>query len=451
MSPVAQAPSVQYAKHDDVHVAYHMRGDGGPDLLAFSSALLPIDSINEEPSLERFDQRLASFARLIRFDMRGVGMSDSVSPSDPPTLEQWMDDAVAVLDAVGSERAALFAPRDASLQAILLAATHPERVSSLVIVNGMARAMRAEDHPFGIPERLLDRFLEVNMEPDARERGFDMLSVAAPSKAGDESFRSWWNRAGNRGAGPATARAIQAVYLRADVRPLLPLVRAPTLVLHRRDNAMTRVAHGRHLADHIPDARYVELAGGDDLYWLGDADGLLDEVEEFLTGVRRGPDIERVLTTVLFTDIVGSTERAGEVGDHRWRELLDQHDETVRRHLERFRGREVKMTGDGVLATFDGPARAVLCARAIRDATARLGLSIRAGIHTGEVELRGDDIGGMAVNLASRIESQAEPNEVLVSRTVVDLVVGSGIETTDRGAHELKGVPGTWQLYAVED
>jgi class 3 adenylate cyclase len=448
---VGEAPEIRYAKHGDVHIAYQVHGADGPDLLAFSSSLIPIDSVVDEPSLARFDRRLASFSRVIRFDMRGVGMSDSVSPTDPPTLEQWMQDAVAVLDAVGSERAALLAPRDAALQAILLAATHPNRVSHLVLVNGTARFMRDDDYPFGIPERLLDAFLEVNMEPDAVEQGYDVLASAAPTVVDDSAFRSWWNRAGNRGAGPATARAIQAVYTKADVRPLLPFIRAPTLVLHRVGNVLTRVGHGRYLAEFIPGARYVELPGADDLYWVGDTEEMLDEIEEFVTGQRRGPDVDRILTTVLFTDIVGSTERAGEVGDRRWRDLLDQHDEVVRRHLERFQGREVKMTGDGVLATFDGPGRAVHCAIAMRDATARLGLAIRVGIHTGEVEVRGEDIGGMAVNLASRIESAADPNEILLSRTVVDLIVGSGIETRDRGEHDLKGVPGSWQLFAVED
>ena len=446
---MTDGPTVRYAKNGDVHLAYFVQGTARPDLLVFSSSVLPIDSVSEEPSLARFDERLASFSRLIRFDVRGVGMSDSVSPSNPPTVEQWMHDGVAVLDAVGSEGAALFAPRDASLQAIMLAATFPDRVSSLIIVNGTARMMQADDYPFGFPERLMERFLEVNMEPDAVDQGLDFLAAAAPSVADDDAFRAWWNRAGNRGAGPATARAIQAVYFQADVRSLLPLVQVPTLVLHRRDDSITRVAHGRYLADHIPDAKYVELPGADNLYWVGDTDGMLDEIEEFLTGARRGPTADRLLTTVLFTDIVGSTERAGEVGDRRWRDLLDQHDVAVRRQLERFRGHEVKMTGDGVLATFDGPARAVTCAGAIRDVTARLGMEIRVGIHTGEVEVRGQDIGGMAVHIASRIESLAEPNQVLVSRTVVDLIVGSGIETADRGDHVLKGVPGSWRLYAV--
>ena len=443
-------PPTQYAKSSDADIAFHVKGADAPDLLMFSSAVLPIDAMYEEPSLTRFNNRLASFSRLIQFDARGIGMSESFAPSSPPTLEQWVDDAAAVLDAAGSERATVFGPRDASLQAILLATTYPDRVSSLIIVNGTARASRADDYPIGVPQHVLDRFLEVNMEPDAVERGFDLLALAAPSVAGDDAFRAWWNRAGNRGASPTRARAIQAVYLRADVRPVLPLVQVPALILHRRDNAMFRADHGRYLAEHIAGAKYIELPGADDLYWVGDTDTMLDEIEEFVTGVRPGPSTDRVLATVLFTDIVGSTRRLAEVGERRWRDLLDRHDIVVRDQLERFRGREVKMTGDGVLATFDGPVRAVLCAGAIRDATARLGLDIRAGVHIGEVEVRGDDIGGMAVHIAARIEALAEPREVLVSRTVVDLIVGSGIETTDRGERVLEGVPGAWRLFAVE-
>lgn len=444
-------PEIRYAKDGDVHVAYHVFGVDSPDLLAFSSAMLPIDSMNEEPSLARFHNRLASFSRLIRFDVRGVGMSDAVAPSSPPTLEQWMQDALAVMDATGSERAAVFAPRASSLEAILLAATFPDRVSSLIIVNGTARIPRAEDYPVGIPQPVVDQYLGLNAEPDAVDRGLDMLAVFAPSVAGDGTFRAWWKRAGNRGATPATARLLDRVRFQADVRALLPLVRVPTLILHRRDNAAIRVGHGRYLAEHIPDAKYVELPGADDLYWVGDTAEMFDEIEEFVTGVRHGPDPDRILATVVFTDIVGSTERLAEVGERRWRDLLDRHDVAVRRQLERFRGREVKMTGDGVLATFDGPARAVLCAGAIRDAVGQLGLEIRAGVHMGEVEVRGEDVGGMAIHIAARVMALAGPRQVLVSRTVVDVIVGSEIETTDRGEHVLKGVPGSWRLFAVED
>jgi len=447
---VTDVPETHYAKSGDVNVAYQTLGLDSPDLLAFSSAMLPIDSMDDEPSLARFHNRLASFSRLIRFDVRGVGFSDSIAPSNPPTLEQWMQDALAVMDAAGSQRAAVFAPSDSSPEAVLLAVTYPDRVSSLVIVNGSARIARAEDYLIGIPQTVLDRFLEIQMEPDAVEQGLDFLAMEAPSVANDGAFRAWWNRAGNRGASPAAARLIQRVKFEFDVRALLPLVAVPTLILHRREDAAIRVGHGRYLAAHIPDAKYVELGGADDLYWVGDTDEMLDEIEEFITGVRGGAEPDRVLATLLFTDIVGSTQRMAEVGGRRWRDLLDRHDVAVRRQLERFRGREIKMTGDGVLASFDGPARAVTCARAIRDTAAQLGLEVRAGVHTGEVEVRGEDIGGMAVHIAARIEALAQPGQVLVSRTVVDLIVGSGIETTDRGEHVLKGVPGTWRLFAIE-
>jgi class 3 adenylate cyclase len=447
---VTSAPEIHYAKSGDVHIAYQVLGTGPPDLLAFSSATMPIDSMDDEPSLARFNNRLASFSRLIRFDRRGVGMSDPVVPTDPTTLEQWVHDALAVMDAVGSRRAAVFAPRDSSLQAVMMAAAYPERVASLMMVNGSARVSRAEDYPIGVPQRLLDHFLDVNMEPDSVERGFDLLALVAPSVARDEDFRAWWVRAGYRGASPAMARAIHRLFLKADVRPVLPLVRAPTLVFHRRDNQLWRVGHGRYLAEHLPHAKYIELEGADDLYWVGDTETMLDEIEEFVTGVRPGGRFDRKLATVLFTDIVGSTQHLAEVGDKSWKDMLGRHDTAVRRQLARFEGREVKTTGDGIVATFDGPARAVACACAIDDAALQVGVEIRAGLHTGEIELYGDDITGLAVNIAARVAALAGPREVLVSRTLVDLVVGSDISFAGRGTRVLKGVPGEWQLFSVE-
>jgi DNA-binding SARP family transcriptional activator/pimeloyl-ACP methyl ester carboxylesterase len=446
----AGEPVTRYARDGDgdVYIAYHVLGVDSPDLLAFSSAMLPIDCMDEEPRLARFHQRLASFRRLIRFDVRGIGLSDSVSPSSPPTLEQWMNDALAVLDAAGSLRAAVLAPRDAALEGILLAATHPDRVSSLIIVNGTARIPRADDYPQGIPQGLLDEFLDLNFEPDAVDRGYDSLDFFAPSVARDPAFRAWWTRAGNRGAGPATAKLLDRVRFHADVRAVLPLVRVPTLVLHRRDDAAFQVGHGRYLADHIPNAKYVELPGADDLYWVGDTARMLDEIEEFLTGVRPGGDIDRVLATVVCIDIVDAHDRAAEVGERQWRQLMVRHDEAAARQLKLFRGRAIMSATDGVLATFDGPVRAVACAQAIRDAVSRIGLNVRAGVHIGEVDLRGDT-GGLTVQIAAQVAALAEPHEVLVSRTVVDVIVGSGIETTDRGEHELDGAPGSWRLFAV--
>lgn len=448
---VDDRPDIHYAKSGSVNIAYQVVGAGQRDLLAFPAVvLLPIDSVDEEPSLARFQDRLASFSRLIRFDPRGVGLSDPVVPTGPTTLEQWVQDAVAVLDAAGSGRTALFAAGDFALTAILLAATYPDRVSGLVIVNGTARYARDTDYPVGAPQRLLDYFLEANFEPEAAAPSFDFLRLTAPSRAHDESFRAWWVKAGRRGASPATARAIQLVTLRADVRAVLPHVRAPTLVIHRRDDAMVRVGHGRYLAEHLPEAKYLELEGADNLCWVGDTDLMLDEIEEFLTGVRHGPGAERKLTTILFTDIVGSTARLVEAGDRRWRERLDTYEAALRRQLERFGGEEVGTAGDGAVAIFDGPARAVTCGCAIRDAASQLGLELRTGIHTGEVEVKGADIAGLAVHVASRLQVLAEPGQVLVSRTVVDLVAGSGLGFADQGLHELRGIPGQWRLFSVE-
>ena len=444
---------VRYARNGDVHIAYRVSGAGAIDMLWYPGApLLPMESVDDEPNFRRLQQRLSSFARLIQFDARGIGLSDPVSPKDPPTLEQWVADAICVLDAAGSSKAVAFAPRDSTLQAVMLASSHPARVSKLIIVNGFARLRRAADYPEGVPGHIVDGFVETVIEgvPSAGAAvPADFLTIGAPSVADDPAFRTWWDRAGRQGASPATAKAILAVGYDADVRPLLPAVTAPTLVLHRRDEPMFRIGHGRYLAEHIPDARFVEIPGQDSLYWIGDTSVLLDEVEEFVTGSRVGLRPDTAITTILITDIVGSTQAMAELGQARWRDLLDRHDAAVRRQFERFGGREIKTTGDGFLATFDGPARAVNCAQAIGDAAGQLGLGVRAGVHTGEVELRGADIAGMAVHIAARVAALAGPGEVLVSRTVIDLIVGSGIEFADRGEHELKGVPGSWHLYAV--
>lgn len=473
------------------HLAYQVAGGAPLDLLVVQSTFLPVDSLEEEPALARFHRRLASFSRVITFDFRGIGLSDPVSPTAIPSIDEWVEDAVAVLDAVGSARAAVLAPASGSLVGLLLAATHPERVSSLVTVNGTARITPAPCYDVHHPElfknssRLIDGTGIAGpsdggpadgdrsdgrggdrsdgrgggRQPGAGavtvghglghpdERSF--VETINPSVAGDAAFRAWWDRAGRRGASPAMALAITQAVFDADVRRVLPLINVPTLVLQRREDQMIGVEHGRYLAEHIPCARYVELPGADSLYWVGDAEPLLDEIEEFLTGTRHGPLTERVLTTVLFTDIVGSTEHIVALGERRWRDLLDRHDEVVRRQLVRFGGREVKSTGDGVLATFEGPGRAIQCAAAIRDAADELDLEVRAGIHTGEVEVRGEDIGGMSVHIGARVAAAASPGEILVSRTVVDLVTGSGLEFEDRGEHELRGVPGPWRLHAL--
>jgi class 3 adenylate cyclase len=445
-----ESPEIRYARDGSRHVAYQVFGSGPPDLLVFSSAVMPIDSMDEEPSFAGFHRRLASFSRVIRFDARGIGLSDPYIPSGSDLLEEWVRDAVSVLEAAGSEEAAVLAPRDSSLRGLLMAATHPELVSSLVFINGTARLARADDYPVGIPKQVLERFLEVNMEPDAVEHGLDLLAIAAPSVAGDESFRAWWVKAGYRGASPTASRALQGAYFWADMRPILPMVRAPALVLHRRDNQMVRAGNGRYLAEHLPDARYVELPGADDLFWVGETDEMLDEIEEFLTGSRGGPEGDFLVVTVLFTDIVESTSHLAASGERAWSDLLDRHDHAVRRELRRFDGREVKTTGDGILATFDNPTRALTCGRAIRDAAARLGLAVRVGLHTGQVQVRGADVGGLAVHIAARVEARAGAGQVLVTRTLADIVVGSGFALRDTGEHVLKGVPGRWELFALE-
>jgi class 3 adenylate cyclase len=376
-------------------------------------------------------------------------LSDPVSPADPPTLEQWMHDALVVLDAVGSDRAAVFATSENGQVAALLAASHPGRVSALVLVNSFARALDALDYPGGLPFTDLDEAIDALVDPEGSDSGFDYLELAVPCVADDPEFRDWWDRAGNRGASPATARAILRVTLGGDVRDVLPAISVPALVVHRVDNQALALAHSRYLAENIPDARLAELPGREDLFWVGNAEELLEEVQEFLTGERRLPDASRVLLSVLFTDIVGSTEQAARLGDARWRQILEQHDLSVRRELARHGGHEVKMMGDGALATFDGPARAVRCACAIRNAVTSLDLTMRAGVHTGEVELRAGDIGGIAVNIGQRVSTLAQGGEVLVTRTLVDLVAGSGLAFEDRGTHTLKGVPEPWQVFAV--
>ena len=445
-----ESPEIRFARDGSRHIAFQVFGSGSLDLLVFSSAVVPIESMDEEPSLARFHRRLASFSRVIRFDARGIGLSDPYVPAGTDGLDERVCDSVSVLDAVGSERAAVLAPGDSSPQGLLIAATHPERVSSLVFINGTARMARAEDYPVGIPQRILERFLEVNMEPDALERGYDHLAGVAPSVAGDESFRSWWVKAGYRGASPGAWRAIQGASLWADMRPILPLVRAPALVLHRRDNQVVRVGHGRYLAEHLAEARYVELPGADDLYWVGETGEMLDEIEEFLTGSRAGPEADFVVATVLFTDIVESTSRLAALGERAWSDLHDRHDEAVRRELRRFGGREVATTGDGILATFDNPTRALACGRAIRDAAVRLGLALRVGLHTGQVQVRGADVAGLAVHIAARVQARAGADQILVTRTLADIVVGSGFAFTPAGKHTLKGVPGRWELFALE-
>ena len=442
------AAETHYAKRGDLHLAYQVLGDGPIDLLAINSGCNVWIDRDDEPHWSRFDRRLASFSRLIRFDPTGVGHSDPLAGSRP-TLEGWMDDALAVLDAAGSSRAALLGVSTGGLIAMLLSATHPQRISAQVLMNCFARLARDADYPWGIPQHVLDRFVDTVTDPSYRGDAVDDLALSAPSLAADIEFRSWWKRAGERSASPAVAKAIDVLTIGADIRAVLPMITTPTLVLHRVGNDLIPIGQGRYLGDNIAGARFVELPGRDHLPFVGDTDELLGEIEEFLTGTRGIPNTDRMLATILFTDIVDSTKRAAGMGDRRWRELLDDHDRMIERQVRRFGGRPVQTTGDGVLATFDGPARAVQCGLAICDGARQLGLEVRVGVHTSEIERRGQDVAGIGVHIAARVQSCAQPSEVWVSRTVTDLVVGSGLSFTDRGVHQLKGIAEPWRLYTA--
>jgi class 3 adenylate cyclase/alpha-beta hydrolase superfamily lysophospholipase len=448
---VTDVPETRYAKTaDGVHLAYQVFGDGPLDLV-----LVPVGGSHVELAWEvqpfaRVFRRLASFSRLIRFDHRGTGMSDPLGRSEQPSLEARAADTLAVLDAVGSVRAGLVANGVGGLTAIFFATSCPNRTASVVLDGCYARLARAADYPWGIPVEILDQAVALIAD---RVKGdpvdYTGLRYMAPEAMKDTEFLAQYGRYYRFTNAPAVAGAESAMVTYADVRALLPAVQAPTLVLYRRGDQLAGKPHAEYLADHISGSRLVELPGTDNLMYVGDSDADLDEIEEFLTGARHAPETDRVLATVLFTDIVGSTERASELGDRKWRELLDAHDNAVRRQLERFRGREVNTVGDGFVATFDGPGRAIQCACAIRGAVRALGMEVRVGVHTGEVEVRGNDVAGVAVHIGARVSGLADAGEVLVSSTVKDLVAGSGIEFEDRGEHELKGVPGTWKLYAV--
>jgi class 3 adenylate cyclase len=430
-------------------IAYQVIGDGAHDLVVLPSALISIDSIAAEPSMNRFHQRLASFCRVIRFDHRGMGLSSRVPSIDVIGPQFWAEDAIAVMDAVGCPKATIFVSGWASMNGLVLAANYPDRVNGLVIVNGFARFSWAADYPFGAKLSQSTALTTVVYELDAVEQGVDALEWEAPSVAGVEAFRTWWDLAGNRAASPTMARAVGTVAANGDVRDVLDRITAPTLILHRRGCAFIPPGHGRYLAERITQSTYVELPGADMLYWVGDTAELLDEVEEFVTGVRGGAGCDRVVATILFTDIVGSTERAATLGDDRWHGLLDNHDSIIRHQLERFGGREVNTVGDGFLAVFSSPSVAIDCAAAIVAAMHPFGIEVRTGIHIGEVEVRGGDVAGMAVHIGARIAALAAPSEVLVSSTVREIVTGSRRVFHARGEHELKGVPGRWRLYAA--
>jgi class 3 adenylate cyclase len=446
MAGMIDVPETRYVRSEFGNIAYQVVGDGPIDVVFVGDWLNHVEWNWELPRHARFLARLASFSRLIVFDKRGTGMSDPVPLDQLPTLEQWMDDVKTVIDAAGAEQVALVAHAAGGAMAMLFAATYPERVSGLVLLSSFATMRRHDDYPIGLPPSLADTALEWLSEGWGTG---DTVDVLGPSGAADPELRRWLGRYQRLAASPGAATAMIRWVLSIDVRDVLGAVRVPTLVLKRTDDQFLRSGHGRYLAEHIPSARFIELPGRDYFYFVGDSDALLDEVQEFLTGVRVAPKPDRVLATVMFTDIVGSTDKAAAVGDRAWRDMVERHHTAVRRQLERFRGREVDTAGDGFFATFDGPARAIRCAEAIRDAVHALGIDVRIGLHTGERELLDDKISGIAVNTGARIGSLAGAGEILVSRTVVDLVAGAGIEFTDRGVHALKGVPGEWQLFAL--
>ncbi|HSK27124.1 MAG TPA: adenylate/guanylate cyclase domain-containing protein [Jiangellales bacterium] len=442
-----EVPIRYTAAADGVHLAYQVVGLGPPDLVLVHGWVTNLELFWEHPLPAGMLARLASFARVIHFDKRGTGLSDRVAADRLPSLEQRMDDVRAVMDAAGSERAFLVGHSEGGPLAVLFAATYPERVGGLVVYGGYAARRPHDDYPWAPSPEARQAFY------DSIERewgGVADLEVIAPSLAADPSFRRWWGRYQRSSASPAAAVALARMNTRADVRRVLPAVSVPTLVLHRRDDRDAAVEGGRWLAAQVPGARFVELAGEDHML-MAHPDDVVDEIEEFVTGTRPGPMPDRVLTTVLFTDIVDSTGRAAALGDAEWRRVLDRHDAAVRAQLGRFRGQEVVSTGDGFLATFDGPARAVRCALAVVGAAAELGMEVRAGVHTGEVERRGDNVGGLGVHIGARVAATAGAGEVLVSSTVAGLVAGSGLEFADRGRHRLRGVPGEWQLYAAGD
>jgi class 3 adenylate cyclase len=433
------SPETRFARtSDDVRVAYQVHGDGPLDLMASFGPASHLEVVWEDPAATRLLDRMGSFARVIRFDRRGTGLSDPTA--SPPSLEQYAEDLLAVLATVGSNRPALYGEGDAGRMCAYFAATRPDRAAALVLYG----TSKAGAGTVSVSHR--EQILDI-IEEHWGEGG--LLPFYGPSAADDEAFRRWWARFERSAATHAAARALLEVAMNTDLSDLLPDIRVPTLVLHRSEDTFVDASHGRELAELIPGARFVELPGRDNVGFLGDSDALMDEVEEFLTGGRQRRDPERTLATVMFTDIVDSTGRAAEVGDRRWHDLIDAHDRLIRTQLERFDGREVKSVGDGFLVSFGLPSAAVRCALAIRDAVQELGLELRAGLHTGECELIGDDLGGLAVHIAARVTATAGPGQVLVSSTTCGAAAGSGCEFSDRGTYRLRGVPGRWRLFAA--
>jgi pimeloyl-ACP methyl ester carboxylesterase len=442
-----RTPPTAYAESDGASIAYQVVGDGPIDVVLVLGFATHVELQWEAPPFARFFERIASFSRLIVFDKRGSGLSDPVT--EAPTLEQRVDDVRAVMDDVGSERAALFGVSEGGPMSVLFAASYPARVSALVLHGAMGRTTEAPDYPWAAPADALRESAVEFILPYWGREAEGIVELFAPSMVDDPEAVAFAARIERTAASPAMVQRIFEMFLDIDVRDILDSIHVPTLVLHRRGDRVVNRRAGAELAQRIPGARYVELPGIDHLPWAGDAGPVLDEIEEFLTGTRPVPEPDRVLATVMFVDIVDSTERAAALGDRRWRELLSAHHAATRRELTRFRGREIKTFGDGCLATFDGPARGVQGGWAVAVEARSLGLEVRIGLHCGEVELLGDDVGGIAVHLAARVSALAAPGEVLVSSTIKDLVAGSGIHFIDRGVHLLKGIPDERRLFAA--
>jgi len=439
--------ATRYAKSGDVNVAYQVVGDGPRDLVYVPGWISNIEVMWEEPSMAGFLRRLASFSRLILFDKRGTGMSDPVPLDEMPTLEERMDDVRAVMDAVDSEKATLLGHSEGGNMCILFAATYPEKTEGLILAGCYSKRVPSEDYPWA--PSVEDRAAQIEEiertfgDPDA------LPSWIAPSRMHDEAFRNWLAKYFRLGSSPKAAAHLLEMNTQIDTTQVLPSIQVPTHCLYRAEDADVNVEEGRWIASQIPNSKFREIPGADHLLNSQGADLILAEIEEFVTGYRTSRDPERVLATVLFTDIVGSTEKAVQLGDHAWRELLERHNAAVRLEVKRFRGRVVDSQGDGFLTTFDGPARAISAAHSIVEALNPLGVMVRSGLHTGEIEIVDGDVAGLAVHIGARIAALARPGEVLVSRTVKDLVAGSGTEFEDRGVHPLKGVPDEWQVYAA--
>jgi class 3 adenylate cyclase/pimeloyl-ACP methyl ester carboxylesterase len=441
-------PATHYAKSGDVHIAYQVVGDGPIDLVLVHGWISHLEYQWEDPALARFLNRLASFSRLIVFDKRGTGLSDRVAESALPTLEQRMDDIRAVMDAAGSHRAVIFGISEGGPLSTLFAATYPGRTAALIMYGAYAKWIRTDDYPWA-PTREEHEAAFIAFE---RHWGTAIgLKTLAPSAANDERMRQWWAHFMRVSASPGAGVTLYRMNVEVDIRAILPTIRVPTLMLHRSGDRVLPCQGARYMAGQIPGAKFVELPGDDHIPWIGNADPLLAEIQEFLTGETPMLEADRVLATVMFIDIVQSTQRATAIGDSRWRDLVEDYQQQVDKEVARLGGRVVNTAGDGVFAIFDGPARAIKCARAVRDVVGTLGLAIRCGIHTGECEIGGNDVAGIAVHIGARVAARADPGEILLSNTVKDLIAGSRVECSDRGSHVLKGVSGRWRLFAVKE